>query len=69
MQADIAIGGFFEEFVLEDLLRAQLVAPMHQVHFLGDVRQVQGFLDRRITAADHRNHLIAIEKSVTGRTR
>ncbi|MNE23281.1 hypothetical protein D3C80_1165290 [compost metagenome] len=69
VQANIAVGGLFKEFVLEDFLRAQFVAPMDQVHFFGDVRQVQGFLDRRVAAADHSNHLIAIEKSITGRAR
>ncbi|MNF19138.1 hypothetical protein D3C80_2236940 [compost metagenome] len=37
VQADIAFGGFLKELVLKDFLRAQLVAAVNQVNFLGDV--------------------------------
>jgi hypothetical protein len=46
-----------EESVLQDLLGAQGVAAVHEGDFLGDVGQVQGFLDRRVAAADDRDAL------------
>ncbi|MCY1291136.1 hypothetical protein D9M70_403130 [compost metagenome] len=39
---------------------------MDQVHFLGDVGQVQRFLDRGVAAADHADHLVAVEEAVAG---
>ena len=42
---------------------------MHQVHFLGDIRQVQRFFDRGIAAANHRDHLVAVEETIAGGTR
>ena len=47
-------------------LRTQLVATVDQVDFLGDVGQVQRFLDGGIAAADHLNHLVAVEEAVAG---
>ncbi len=67
VQAHVTAGGFVEQFVLKDFLRAQLVATVDQVHFFGDVGQVQRFLDRGVAATDHGDHLIAIEEAVTGR--
>ena len=66
MQAHVAVLGLVEQLVLEDLLRAQLVATVDQVDFLGDVGQVQRFLDGGIAAADHADHLVAVEEAVAG---
>ncbi|APC21618.1 hypothetical protein BME99_20155 [Pseudomonas protegens] len=66
VQADIAIGGLVEQLVLENLLGSQLVAAMHQVHFFGDVRQVQCFLHGGVAAAHHGHHLIAVEEAIAG---
>ncbi|MCY1409536.1 hypothetical protein D9M71_248870 [compost metagenome] len=66
VQADIAVGGLLKQLVLQDLLRAQLVAAVDQVDFLGDVGEVERFLDRGVTTADHADHLVAIEEAVAG---
>ncbi|MNZ74203.1 hypothetical protein D3C78_926470 [compost metagenome] len=34
--------------------------------FLGNVGQVQGFLDGGVAAADHADYLVAIEEAVAG---
>lgn len=39
---------------------------MHDRHRLGDIRQVERFLDRGIAAADHDHILVAIEEAVAG---
>ena len=47
-------GAFLlEEMLLHDALGAQGVAPVHQGHVRGDVRQVQRLLDGGIAAPDH----------------
>ena len=56
-----------EQPVLQDLLRAQLVAPMHQSDVGGDVGQIERLFHRRIAAADDRDRLASIEKPVAGR--
>ena len=63
---DCAVALPLEQAVLQDLLRAQLVAPMHQRHVRGDVREVERFLDRRVAAADDRDALVAEEEAVAG---
>ena len=68
-QFDLAFGGFFEESILHDFFRAQRIAAMDQYDVPRNVREVQRFLDRGIAAADDRDFLAAIEKSVAGRAR
>src|SRR6516162_7673668 len=63
---DLAGVHFAEQPVLQDLLCAQLVAPVHQRHVLRDVRQVQRLLDRSVAAADHRHAVPAEEEAVAG---
>ena len=65
-QLDLAGLGLGEEFVLQDLLGAQLVAAMHQVDLAGDVGQVERFFDGGVAAADHRHVLVAEEETVAG---
>src|SRR5688572_8111830 len=55
-----------EEAVLEDLLRAELVAPMDHGDVTREVRQVQRFLDRGVATADHRHAVTLVEKAVAG---
>ena len=55
-----------EKAVLEDFFRAQLVAAVHQIHMAGEIGQKQGFLDRRVAAADDGHRFFAEEKSVAG---
>src|SRR5215510_2224879 len=57
----------FEELLLEDLLRPELVAPVHDCHLPGEVREVQRLLDGGVPAADHRDILAAIEEPVASR--
>ena len=45
---------------------AQFVASVNEGDFSGYVGQVEGFFDRGIAAADHRDFLPSIEKTVTG---
>ena len=52
--------------VLHDLLGAQRVAPVNQRDVRGDVRQVQGLLDRGVAAADDRDPLVAEKEAVAG---
>jgi hypothetical protein len=56
-----------EETILHDLFRAQLVAAMNERDVRGDVREVDGFLDRGIAAADDGHAVATEEKSVAGR--
>ena len=39
---------------------------MHQRDLGGDVGEIEGFLDRRVAAADHDDFLVAEEKPVAG---
>ena len=55
-----------EQPVLQDLLRAQLVAPVDERDVRGDVRQVQRFFDRGVAAADDGDVLVAEEEPVAG---
>ena len=52
--------------VLEDRLRAEPVAAVHQRDVGGDVRQVDRLLDRGVAAADHGDLVIAVEEAVAG---
>src|SRR6185437_5184124 len=65
-QFDLAGVGLLEQFVLQDLFRAQLVAPVHQRDLAANVGKIQSFLDRGIAAADHGDVLIAEEEAVAG---
>jgi hypothetical protein len=56
-----------EQPFLQDLFRTQFVAPVHQRHRLGDVREIERFLDGRVAAADHDHVLAAVEEAVAGR--
>ena len=55
-----------EQPVLQDLLGAQRVAPMHQRHSPGVIGQVDRLLDRGIAAADDKHLLVAEEEAVAG---
>ena len=66
-QCDLPRGSLLEEFVLHDLLAAQLVAAVDQGDVAGDVGQVEGFFDRSVAAADHGDRLVAVEEPVAGR--
>ena len=55
-----------EQPLLQDLLGAQAVAPMHQRHLGGEIGEEQRLLDRGIAAADHQHFLAAIEEAVAG---
>ena len=60
---DLRVG---EQPLLQDLLRAQLVAAVHQGDLGGEVGEKQGLFDRRIAAADHGHRLAAVEEAVAG---
>ncbi len=64
-----ARGHFAKQPLLQDLLRTQLVAPVHERDVLRDVRQIQRLLDRGVAAAHHRDALVAKEEAVTGGAR
>ena len=65
---DLAFLLTLEQLVLQDLLRAQRVAAVHQRDLAADVAEVQRFLDGRVAAADHRHVLLAVEEAVAGGT-
>ena len=67
LDCDLACLDPFEEFFLQDFFRSQGVAPMHQGDVGAYIRQVQGFLHRRVTAANHCHRLVTIKKTITGR--
>ena len=58
-----------EQLLLQDLLGAELVPPVHDRDVPRDVREVERLLDRRVPAADHRDVLAAVEEAVAGRAR
>ena len=66
--ADAAFAFALLQAILHDLLRLQFVAAMHQRDMLGNVCEVERFLDRRVAAADDRHALLAEEKTIAGRT-
>ena len=59
--------GIGKQPVLQDLLRPQTVTTMDQGHIIAVVGHVERFFDCGIAAANHRDLLAAIEKSVAGR--
>ena len=63
---DVAVFFLFEQFVLEDLFRAQGVAAMDQVHLFGEVAEVQGLFHGGVAAADDGDFPAAVKKAVTG---
>ena len=63
---DFSSRYFFHQLVDHDRLCLEFVATVDQMHFAGDIGQIQGFFDRGIAATDHANHLLAVEKSVAG---
>src|SRR5882724_5668409 len=67
LELDIARLRFFRQAVDQDRLGAELVAPVYYGHGLGDVGQIQSFLDRGIAAADNGHVLALVEESVAGR--
>jgi hypothetical protein len=66
VQHDIAARHFIHQTFDQDLLRAEGVAAVDQVHFRGDVRQIQRFFHCGVTAADNRDFLVAVEETVAG---
>ncbi len=58
--------GILEQPILQDLLGAEIVAPVRHRDLGGEVGQEQSLLDRGIAAAHHHHVLAAIEKSVAG---
>jgi hypothetical protein len=51
-QTHLAGARTLQQAILQDFFGAQLVAPVHQRHVFGEVRQIQGLLHRGIAAAD-----------------
>jgi hypothetical protein len=65
-QPDVSGSGALEEFLLHDLLGAQLVAAVHQRDFGAQVGQIERLFHGGVAAADHGDLAVAIEESVTG---
>ncbi len=66
VQHDVAAGNLVVQALDQDLLGAELVAAMDQVHLLGDVCQIECLFHSGVAAADHGHFLVAIEEAVTG---
>ena len=66
VQLDLACGHLGHDFVDEDGLGAELVATVDQVHFLGDVAEVESFFDSGVAATHHAHRVTAVEKAVAG---
>src|SRR5207237_9130324 len=62
----LARGRLAKQPVLQDLLRAQLVAPVHERDVLRDVRKIKGLLDGGVAAAHHRDALASEEEADAG---
>ena len=52
------------EAVLDDLLGAQFVTPMHQIELASEAGKEEALLHRRITATNDRNHAVAEKGAV-----
>jgi hypothetical protein len=63
----VAGAAALDELVDHDLLGAKLIAAVHDSHARRNIRQIQGFLDGRVAAADHRDGLVTEEKAVARR--
>ena len=59
--------GIIEQTVLHDFFRAELVAPMNDVHLAGEIGQEQRLFDRGVSAADNGDFLIAEEETIASR--
>src|SRR6185369_14029749 len=59
--------GMLEQAVLENLLGAERIAPVHHGDLGGEVRQKQRLLDRGVAATDYDDLLALVEKAVAGR--
>ncbi len=55
-----------EQPILQDLLRAETVAPVRDRHAGSEIGEEQRLLDRGIAPADHQHLLAAIEEAVAG---
>ena len=55
-----------KEAGLQDLLGAEIVAPMDERHLVGEVGQEERVLDGGIAAADHHDLAVAVEEAVAG---
>ncbi len=58
--------GVLEQAVLQDLLRAEVVAPMDDGDALGEVGQEDRFLDGGVASADDHHFLALVEEAVAG---
>ena len=65
---DLDVAGFaaLNQAIREDFLGAKFIAPVNHGDLIGDVGQVEGFLDRRVTAADHSHVLTLIKETIAG---
>src|SRR3974390_1985340 len=61
--------GMLEQAVLQDLLGAERIAPVHDRDLGGEIGEEQRFLHRSIAAADHDDLFVAIEEPITGSAR
>lgn len=66
VQHDIATRHFIHQTFDQDLLCAEGVTTVDQVHFRGDVRQIKGFFHGSVAATDNRHFLVAIEETIAG---
>ena len=66
---DVAGLDFLEQTRLQYFFGAQFVTAMNERDVLGDIAQIQRFLDSGVAAANYRHTLAAIEKAVAGSAR
>ena len=55
-----------EQPVLQDFLRAKLVAAMHDGDMAREIGQVKRFFDRGVAATDHRDAMTLEEETIAG---
>ena len=61
----LALRNLGEQPVLENPLRLEGIAAMHERHMAGDIRQVQRFLDRGVAAANYGDRLGPEEEPIS----
>src|SRR5215472_17127162 len=63
-----AVARLREKTIDQDRLGAELVSPMYDGDAARDIRQIKGFLDCGVAAADYDDVLTFVEETVASRT-
>ena len=67
LQPDVAVFHLPHQLVYQDFFRAELVAPVDHGNITRNVGKIKGLFHRRIAAANNRNILSLVEKTIASR--